>query len=309
MPIQPSMFKTPEGQARYFAAYDATLALWSVPVTSQTVATQFGPTHINICGPEDAPPLVLLHGAAISSTMWYPNAAALSRSYRLIAPDIIGEMGKSVRTQPLTKPEDFVRWLRDLLDGLGIDRAHVAGISLGGYIALHLAHSAPERVRKLILLSPATLLPIRLQFYMRVGAAIFVPFFPAASRQALFLGTASPNAAPMIKQLLTPTDFRYQMFFPRVHTDDALRQLCASTLLLLGEYEVIYNPKSALRRAVKLIPRIEADIIPGAGHAVNIDQPEIVNQRILAFLQKDEEAVLSNVAMTDHPIGAGERFG
>lgn len=293
MPTQPSMFKTPEGQARYFAAYDATLALWSVPVTSRTIATRFGPTHINVCGPEDAPPLVLLHGAAISSTMWYTNVAALSTTYRMIAPDIIGEMGKSVRTQPLTKPEDFVNWLRDLLDGLGIDQAHVAGISFGGYIALHLAHSAPERVRKLILLSPATLLPIRPWFYLRVAAAILVPFLPAASRQSLFLGTASPNAAPMIKQLLTPTDFRYQMFFPRVNRDDELRQLRASTLLLLGEHEVIYSPKSALKRAMKLIPRIEADIIPGAGHAVNIDQPEAVNQRILAFLRKGDEAVAS----------------
>jgi pimeloyl-ACP methyl ester carboxylesterase len=280
------MFKTPEGQARYFAAYDATLALWSVPVTSLDVSTRFGLTHVNACGPENAPPLVLLHGAAISSTMWYPNAAALSRTYRVYAPDIIGEMGKSVRTRPLAKPSDLTDWLIEVFDGLGIEKAHVAGISLGGYLAIQLAHSFPERVMKLILLSPATLLSIRPQFYLRIAAAILVPFLSSASRQALFLGVASANAAPAIKQLMTPNDFQYKLFSPAVNTDAELKKIRASTLLLIGDREVIYSPSRAVRRAVKLIPHLETALIPAAGHALNLDQPEIVNQRILAFLEK-----------------------
>lgn len=282
------MFKTPEGQARYFAAYDATLALWPTAVEPIDLPTRFGPTHVNACGPEDAAPLVLLPGAAISSTMWYPNAGALSQAYRVYALDIIGEMGKSISTQPMTKPSDFSDWLIDVFDGLRLERAHVAGISLGGYLALKLAHSAPERVAKLVLLSPATLLAIGPQFYLRVAAAILVPFLSSQTRQTLFLGTASTNAAPAIKQLMTPTDFRYKMSFPKVNTDDELRQIRASTLLLLGEHEVIYNPRTALRRAMSLIPRLEAEIISGAGHAVNLDQPERVNQRILAFLGRDD---------------------
>lgn len=287
MAITQSMFKTSEGQARYFAAYDATLALWNVPITPVTISTRFGETHVNVCGPEDAPPLVLFHGAAISSTMWYPNAAALSSTYRVYAPDIIGEMGKSVRTQPMAKPQDFNDWLLDLVDGLGLGQFCVAGISFGGYLALQLAISSQERVQKLILLSPAGLLSIRLQFYARVAAAILVPFLSPASRQALFLGVASSNADPAIKQLFTPTDFQYKMFFPPVLSDGALKSIQIPTLLLFGEREVIYNPKAALKRANRLIPHIEAEILPDAGHAVNIDQPEMVNQRILEFLGRN----------------------
>jgi pimeloyl-ACP methyl ester carboxylesterase len=128
-------------------------------------------------------------------------------------------------------------------------------------------------------------------FYFRIAAAILVPFLSSATRQTLFLGIAFPNAAPAIKQLMTPTDFRYKMFFPPVSTDEELKQIRASTLLLIGEREVIYNPITAIKRAVKLIHRIEADIIPGAGHALNIDQPETVNQRILAFLEKSDVPV------------------
>jgi hypothetical protein len=88
------MFKTPESQARYFAAYDATLALWLVP------------------------------GQAISSTMWYPNIGALSSAYRVYALDITGDMGKSVRTRPFAKPTDFADWLTDVLDELRLEKAH-----------------------------------------------------------------------------------------------------------------------------------------------------------------------------------------
>ncbi len=284
MASPPSMFKTPAGEARYFAAYDATLALWPTPRDAWQVPTQFGMTHLNVCGPADAPALVLLPGAAISSTMWYPNIAALSRAHRVYALDILGDMGKSVSTRPLTTPAAFVRWLTEVFDALRLERAQVAGISLGGFLALKLAQVAPHRVTQLVLLSPASLLPLRPQFYGRVAAAILLPFLSPARRQALFLGVASPNAGPAIKQLLTPTDFRYRMFFPRAETDAELRSVQAPTLLLLGEREIIYAPQAALRRAGRLIPKIEAALIPGAGHAVNIDQPEEVNRRMLAFL-------------------------
>jgi len=141
MLTQHSMFKTPEGQARYLAAYDATLALWPVPVESVDVPTRFGNTHVNACGPEGAPPLLLLHAFAISSTMWYPNVAELSRSYRIYALDTIGDKGKSVSTRPILPPLDFVTWLSDVFDELRLEQAHVAGLSFGGFLALNLALS------------------------------------------------------------------------------------------------------------------------------------------------------------------------
>jgi pimeloyl-ACP methyl ester carboxylesterase len=59
----------------------------------------------------------------------------------------------------------------------------------------------------------------------------------------------------------------------------------APTLLLLGEHEVIHNPTAAQKRALKLISDIKAEIIPGAGHALNLDRPDLVNRRILEFLE------------------------
>ena len=87
--------------------------------------------------------------------------------------------------------------------------------------------------------------------------------------------------------MLTSTDFRYSMYLPPVHTDEELRQIQAPTLLLLGDHEVIYNYSAALNRATNLIPHLETAVIPGAGHALSLDQPELVNARILEFLEKE----------------------
>src|SRR5262245_59028769 len=138
MSTQSSMFKTPESRARYFAAYDASLALWPVPRESFDVSTRFGPTHVHASGPRAAPPLVLLHGVNISSTMWYPNIADLSRAHRVYALDIIGDKGKSVCTRSLLTPLDFVDWLRDVFSALHFEEAHVVGLSYGGFLGLNL---------------------------------------------------------------------------------------------------------------------------------------------------------------------------
>ena len=139
------MFKKPEYQARFFAAYETVLDLWPVPVESITIPTRFGTTHVNICGPADAPPLVLLTGQGASSMIWYPNVATLSHAYRLYAPDIIGDIGKSVLTRPKLSVVDYAPWLNEVFDELHLERPHLVGLSFGGFIALKLAPDVTSR--------------------------------------------------------------------------------------------------------------------------------------------------------------------
>jgi pimeloyl-ACP methyl ester carboxylesterase len=70
-----SVFKTPEGEAAYLAAYGAAMKLWSVPYDEMEIPSRFGMTHVVVSGPKDAPPLVLLHGYMGTLTMWSPNIA------------------------------------------------------------------------------------------------------------------------------------------------------------------------------------------------------------------------------------------
>jgi pimeloyl-ACP methyl ester carboxylesterase len=107
----------------------------------------------------------------------------------------------------------------------------------------------------------------------------------AQAKQKVFLGAYSPLAVPVLAQMMTTTDFRYSMYLPPVVTDAELRSLSVPTLLLIGAQDVAYQPPAMLARITGLIPQLETAVIPDAGHALNFDQPERVNERILAFLQ------------------------
>lgn len=222
--------------------------------------------------------------------MWYPNVAGLGRCYRLYALDTIGDHGRSVCTRSLLNRSDFVDWLSDVFKELRLEKAHVAGMSYGGFLALNLALEAPERVTKLVLLAPAaSFLPVVAQLYIRAMAARLLPVRPLTlSLMRWVFATPIVDRAPIIEQFVMSKHHRGDVkVYPPVYTDDELRRVKAPTLLLLGEREVIYDPRAALRRAANLIPNIEAAIIPGAGHALTLDQPEIVNVRMLEFLKKE----------------------
>jgi lipase len=110
------------------------------------------PLHVTEFGPADGLPVLALHGVTGHSRRWQVLADALP-ALRLIAVDVRGH-GHS----PWIPPWHLEQHVADalaVLDGLGLDRVDVAGHSFGGAIAVHLARTAPDRVRRLVLLDPA----------------------------------------------------------------------------------------------------------------------------------------------------------
>jgi pimeloyl-ACP methyl ester carboxylesterase len=150
----PSPFKSPKGEAEYMAAYEASMKLWPVPYEDMYVPSRFGNTHLVICGPKDAPPLVLLHCFFMSLTVWAHNIADLSRNYRVHAIDMMGQPSKSIPDQPMRDRDEMAEWLTGVLDALNISKADLIGWSYGGFAALNYTIHRPDRLRKLVLLSP-----------------------------------------------------------------------------------------------------------------------------------------------------------
>jgi pimeloyl-ACP methyl ester carboxylesterase len=148
----------------------------------------------------------------------------------------------------------------------------------------------PERIEKIVLLSPAaTFLPVVKQFYLRLMLTIALPFRPVFESFAGWLGGKHSKrvaSGELMKQaMFGMRHFQMQMkVIPSVFTDRELKQVDMPTLLLVGDREVIYNPKAALARANALVPNIRGRLVEDAGHALPMERPETVNRYVSEFL-------------------------
>ena len=280
------IFATPENRAKYLTAYEAMFALWKVPHDSIEVKTSCGSTHINASGPGDGYPLVLLHGAGLTSTVWFANIAALSAHHRVYAVDVIGDAGKSMADRLLQKRADYAEWLREVFDGLNIERCNLLGHSYGGWLTLNMALAYPDRLRKIVLLAPAaSFRPLGFITKLMLYLGEFKIGPPARSMLKVAAAKGTVLEETFIHHIEEVT--RYcspASIYPAVYTDEELKQIDLPTLLLIGSGEKIYNPQKTIKRAHQWMPDLTSEIIQNAGHLLLMDQPEIINARILKFL-------------------------
>jgi pimeloyl-ACP methyl ester carboxylesterase len=231
--------------------------------------------------------------------MWAANVADFSREYRIYAVDVMGQPSKSVPTEPVRSAQDYVTWLTETLDALHLDRVSLVGMSYGGWLALKFADAAPERVSKLVLLSPGGFLPMVRQFSLRGMLMVFLPSRLTVNSFMRWLGFGADDGVVLDLMYLGLKHFRIPpetaLVMSNALSDDELRSLHVPTLLLFGEGEVIYNPAIALARARRLVPDLEGALVPESRHDMCVRQREIVDARVLDFLKQTRPAVSERV--------------
>lgn len=286
MPANNTIFRTSEHEKQYFELYETVLAKWNVPTESLDITSRFGITHINASGSIGNPPLILLPGFGANSTMWFPNVAVLTSKFRVYAIDTNGQPGKSIPSQKLTAATS-ADWIAEVLDGLGLEKARMVGISLGGWLALNFAIHRPGRVAGVILLDPAASFEKMSAAFLRHS---FIPIMVHPTRAGLIKYfrwmtqgyMVDPNWGELMLQGILNTrpqpPIRAVVF-----TESELRSVKIPTLVLIGERSVIYNPQHAYQRATHLLSNVQAESIPGASHALNDEKADLVNARILEF--------------------------
>jgi pimeloyl-ACP methyl ester carboxylesterase len=284
-----AVFRTPAGEAKNVLAYNEVLTLWPRPYEELYVSSDFGVTHIIVNGPEDAEPIMLLHGQYSAATSWIPLIPALCRNFRVFAVDPIGEIGKSRPSFLLKSRQDYRNWLCDIFDELKIQKANLVGHSYGGFLATNFAIANPERVIRLILLAPG--IP-NLGAFTSLWAYYGLPMMILPSRftvRRFITGVSRKGYStqnPIHEQMILGlTNKRKVPFLRPQFTDEELNRIVTPTLLILGEYEIMYEPRKALERATQLIANLQTELISEAGHMLISDQPEMVNQSMLNFLQ------------------------
>lgn len=297
------VFKSAEGEARFMHAYDAVVREWPVACQELDLPTRLGTTHVIASGRAGAPALVLLPSMAGTATLWRPNVAALSEHYRTYAVDVIGQVGKSVPTRRVRSRQDFADWLADLLDGLQVRRTSIVGSSYGAFLALNQASLTPDRVDRVVLISPAGTFVVGLPWFL-----LRVMFRRLILRQKArditeLLGPGArldPRDAAWgaLMAVVLDQSARPNLVAPIVFSTRELATIRAPTHLLVGEKEVLYDPHRALERAMARMPGLTGAVVPGAHHLGALACPEDVNERTLKFLWGDREERGSTAAIS-----------
>jgi 3-oxoadipate enol-lactonase len=251
-------------------------------------------------------PVVLIHGLTFDLSMWDAQMDALTEHYQVIRYDAVGH-GRSSGLEGDVPFGSVLQWdyLRDLLDALEIEKAHVVGLSMGGGVAMDFAIVHPQRVETMTSLGGV------LEGYQWIStpgeaADRFNDYYDASRTQgveaAMPLWLADPQYAPAMAN----PDLRAQleemvieghgglgesaMFqYPNLQKIgglDAISRLDeieAPSLVMIGELELrdLHIMADIVDRD---IPDSTKIVVPAAGHMTNMEQPDFVNAALLDFL-------------------------
>jgi len=260
----------------------------------------------------DGPVVLLVHGMAGSSDTWRHVMPALTRRFRVVAPDLLGH-GGTAKPRSEYSLSTHANLLRDLLAVLGHERATIVGQSLGGGIAMQLAYQFPERCERLVLVSSGGL-GIEVSPLLRglslPGAEQLFPLVcspalrGAASRLATWLGGAMLRPTPALEEIwrsyaaLVDDDTRRAFFQTLRAVIDARGQSVSATdrlyLAALLPTLIIWGARDSLipvahaHAAHAAIPGSRLEIFEDAGHFPHCEAPERFVAALVDFIDSTE---------------------
>jgi pimeloyl-ACP methyl ester carboxylesterase len=288
-------FRDAAAKARFDAAYDRALAAWSSPPSPREVDTPFGVTNVLSCGASEGVPIVLLPAVAVSAASWFANAGSLGARHPVFAVDTIGDVGRSRQTEPVRDGAAMSHWLDAVLAALDADRAHLVGLSYGGWIAMNQAWQSPHHLASVTTVDPPGAI-------VRTRARLMLEFLPdailakvAKSDDALHRLLRRLNNGALPEQPLLDLSVAGLRTFigkqprPRRLTDDELASITIPTCLLIGGRSPLTDASQAVDRTRRLIHNVDADIVPDAGHMLPVENPAVFNEHVLRFLGRVEQ--------------------
>ncbi|MET9442454.1 alpha/beta hydrolase [Streptomyces sp. NPDC006610] len=248
-------------------------------------------------------PLVLVHGHPFDRTMWAPQTEAFAPSRRVIAPDLRG-YGMSPVTPGVTPLSRFAEDVGGLLDDLGVRRFVLAGLSMGGQIAMECYRQwGPERIGGLVLAdtfaeaeteqgrearraAAERLLREGMRGYAdEVLEKMVAPYADPAVKahvHRMMTATSPEGAAAALRGRAERPDYR-----------DLLTRVTVPALVVVGADDE-FTPVDQARSLHALLPEAELRVIEGCAHMPNLERPEEFNAVLGAFLAavdtEDEDA-------------------
>lgn len=249
-----------------------------VSIQRETVQVRGIPVCYEVAGQGD--PLVLVHGFAESTRVWYRNLPELSEHYRVYLVDLpgFGSMRRFHRHFQLAK---LGAWLDSWRQAVGLEEIALVGHSMGGYIAMAMAAERPEKVKHLALVDSLGA-PLQRSVVRLMGPAL----------KAIARATPSPWLAMSYDSLRAGplTLWRVSRQIVTLDTSAVLAAVNVPTLLIWGENDDLL-PFDLGRQLHTHLSQARLCVIQGANHFCMYEQPDLFNQTLLAFLRDQHVGV------------------
>ena len=232
-------------------------------------------------GPTDAVPILHVHGFGISGSYLMPTARLLARHAVNVVPDLPG-YGRSQRRERTLGIPSLAEALLAVVDGLGLEKVVLVGNSMGCPVSLEVAHAAPERVHRLVLVSPA-------------GGEHNQPL----PRAIVQLGRDATRESPRMARVAVPDYLRFGpvnalRLFHQLTEFPSLERLVHSpvpSLAVIGSRDPLMPPRHRVLEVARMAPdHVTLVVISGAAHALNYSHPGELANVVAAWLE-DREVV------------------
>lgn len=259
------------------------------------VALNWGNAFVKISNHSDRPWLTLLHTLATDQSLWEEQIDQLSRHYRLIRLDFRGHGQSDEPTSEFTL-DDLVKDVVAIWDAIGIEHSAVAGISIGGMVALGLALDVPERVNAIIAAGCRARSSKDFQsLWINRRAMLDDDGMDVLTKATLptwlteQTRTKRPEIVERVERLIRGTSRKGYDFTTRalegLDYQARLGEICLPSLLIVGEDD---GPHPEEMKAIAgAIPTSRLAVIPGASHLSNIEKPDHFGKLMVDFLKEN----------------------
>lgn len=253
-----------------------------------SIATARGRIGYLEAGGGNATPIIFLHGVGSDKSVWRPQLDHFGESRRAVAFDYPG-YGESELVEGATR-DDYAHAMLAAMDELGIGRAHVCGLSLGGVVAIAMHAAAPRRCASLIIADSFAVHPEGQAIYDRSVAASRSMTMRelAEARMGLLLGSAASAElrADVTETMAAIDPAAYRLGAAAVwlaDQRDRVSTIDVPTLILVGEEDGI-TPPALSEELHRIVSGSELVRVSAAGHLANAERPQAFNSAIESFL-------------------------
>lgn len=283
-------FTSDEARADFLRIYDAWAQRWPIPSTVVDVETSFGTTWVRKSGSGEGAPVLLLPGTSGNGLVWQRFIEDFASERVVYTPDVIGWPGRCVQTAPVRDGADVAKWVVETLDGLGADRVHLAGNSLGAWMAIMVGVYHSDRLASLTMFEPggATFAKPKWSLLLKFLAAGLRPTPERMRKLNAWLTPRAELSEDEFAMVMASLKFRTGMPWDRVLTDEELAAITAPTLVLFGADTVVNDPELGAARARQHIPSADVEVYPNIGHDLLWANREVVIPRFLEFADKHD---------------------